>query len=340
MKVIHNEAHGRHDPSHQFASGRQSKHADAPARIERILSALREADFEVIPPRFYCVDAVRTVHSKDYVDYLSGAYEAWVAAGKSPAGVIPGTFPVRAIRRRPDDLSRRAGWHCLDTETPITEHTFEAAVGSACCALTAADLLLAGESRAYALCRPPGHHAGRDHCGGYCYFNNAALAATRLRDGSGTACKVAILDVDAHHGNGTQSIFYESSDVLYASVHADPNVTYPYYWGYAEETGAGAGGGFNLNVPLSPRADETTYFGALARALEATQRFGPDFLVVSLGTDGSAYDRLGPFALSTEAFAEMGQRIAEAGVPTLVVQEGGYHLATLGECVALFLKAL
>ncbi|MHC4788953.1 MAG: arginase family protein, partial [Planctomycetota bacterium] len=203
MQIVHNAKHVRHAPSYAFARGRQRPHDDAPTRAERILEATREAGFAIVPPRTYDLDTLRSVHTSDYVEYLRGAYEAWVADGMCPAGVIPGTFPVRTLSQMPAELSGQAGWYCIDTETPIGEHTFEVARASASCALSGADLLLEGEPSAYALCRPPGHHAGRDYCGGYCYLNNAALAAARLLAESDGRSKVLILDVDGHHGNGT-----------------------------------------------------------------------------------------------------------------------------------------
>jgi acetoin utilization deacetylase AcuC-like enzyme len=293
-----------------------------------------------VEPDSHGLDAVRIVHSDDYLEYLASAYDAWVEGGKSPDGVIPSTFPTRPTSRKPRLLFKQAGWYCFDTETPIAEHTLEAALGSASCALTGADQLLKGERFAYALTRPPGHHAGRDFCGGYCYLNNAALAANRLLDGSGGGAGVAIVDVDCHHGNGTQSIFYEMAEVFYASVHADPNFAYPYYWGYAEETGAGTGAGFNMNVPLPIGTGEPAYLDALASVVDAVAGFGPDYLVVSLGTDAAAEDPLGLLALSVDTFEKVGQRIRELDLPVLVVQEGGYDLASIGECVASFILGL
>jgi acetoin utilization deacetylase AcuC-like enzyme len=340
MKVVYTEGHRRHNPPHAFAGGCQTAFDDPPERAERILSAVCEAGLDVVEPGSHGLDAVRTVHSDDYLEYLASAYEAWVAGDKSPDGVIPSTFPTRPMSRKPGLLFKQAGWYCFDTETPIAENTLDAALGSASCALTGADLLLEGERCAYALTRPPGHHAGRDFCGGYCYLNNAALAARRLLDVSGARASVAIVDVDCHHGNGTQGIFYEMAEVFYASVHADPNSAYPYYWGYAEETGAGAGAGLNLNVPLPTGTGESAYLDALASALEVVARFRPAYLVVSLGTDAVAEDPLGLLALSADTFAKVGQRIAELDLPALVVQEGGYDLASIGECVASFLLGL
>jgi len=340
LKAIYNEKQDLHTPRYQFAGGRRRRHPDVPERTAAILEAVREADFEVVAPRPCTREDLRAVHADDYLDYLAGAYEAWAGISPVAADVIPGTFPVREPTRMPGDIPRLAGWYCLDTETPIGRDTFEAAMASAACALTGADVLLSGECCAYALCRPPGHHAGRDYCGGYCYLNNAALSAERLSTGTGAPLRVAILDLDAHHGNGTQDIFYESDQVLYVSVHADPNATYPYFWGYAEETGAGPGNGFNLNLPLPRDVRDAAYLDGVELALAAIERFEPAFVVVSLGTDGAAEDRVGPFALKPDTFETMGRLVAGLRKPSLVVQEGGYDPESLVGSVMGFLTAL
>jgi acetoin utilization deacetylase AcuC-like enzyme len=339
VKVIYTPGHRVHAPVSGFALGRQIAYREAPARIERTLAAVRRAGHEVAAPSTDPLPAVRALHAPDYVDYVAGAYSAWKDAGYSEAGVVADVFPIRRPAHRPAALPRLAGWYLFDSETPIVEGTFEAALGAAACALTGADLLLAGEALAYALCRPPGHHAGRDYGGGYCYFNNAALAARRLADGRPRR-RVAILDLDCHHGNGTQDLFYESDAVLYASIHVDPAGAFPYYWGYAEETGEGAGRGHNLNLPLPRGADEGVYTAALDRALEAVGNHGPAFVVVSLGTDAAADDPLSGFALPVEAFGRLGRRIGALGVPVLTVQEGGYQPATMGRCMVAFLAGL
>ncbi|HIJ65586.1 MAG TPA: histone deacetylase family protein [Candidatus Hydrogenedentes bacterium] len=301
MNVIYTERHRLHRPDHELGAG---GHPEVAERAERIAEALRVAGFPFFGPRDYEPGTLATVHAAEYIRRLS-------AAGR-------GVF---------------------DTDTPIGEHTFEAAAASAGCALTGADLLLAGERCVYALCRPPGHHAGHDYCAGFCYLNNAALAATRLR-GSDEARRVAILDVDYHHGNGTQEIFYDSGEVFYVSLHADPRTAYPYRWGFREQTGAGPGSGCNLNLPLPHGTDEATYLEALERALDAVAAHAADFLIVSLGTDTFIGDPLGTFTLSTESYGKIAGRAAKLGLPTLVVQEGGYNLDAIGECVTNFCTGL
>ena len=335
MKTIFSETHRLHDPS----CGHDAAHPEIPERAEQILSSIREAGHDVLSPDTFDREAIQTVHTPDYFEYLSGAFERWVAAGQSPCGVVPCASPFPAGGDEPDDIVGQAGRYCFDISTPIVKHSFEAACASACCALTGADLLLNGEPSAYALCRPPGHHAGRGYCGGFCYFNNVALAATRLAGETGKECEVAVLDVDYHHGNGTQEIFYESDRVLYVSIHADPHFVFPYRWGFSHETGAGPGDGLNVNFPLAPNVDRQTYLDTLTRALEVIAGFDARFLAVSLGVDTYVYDPLGTFELTEDTFAEIGTRVSQLGLPTLVVQEGGYNLDHMGRCVTNFLAA-
>jgi acetoin utilization deacetylase AcuC-like enzyme len=343
VQVIYSTAQALHRPPHELDPGGAVAHPDSPERAERILAALRQAGAvgaaDLIGPRPPTRDELTRVHDADYLDYLAGIYPAWAAAGQPPVAVLPHCFPTgRGPRRRPAGPVGLAGYHCFDVATPIVAGTHAAAMGAAGCALAGADLLAAGERRVYALCRPPGHHAGRDYCGGFCYLNNAALAAERL---SGPAArKVAVLDIDYHHGNGTQEIFYESGRVFYASVHADPDFAYPFFTGRPDETGAGEGLGCTANFPVPPDGDERTWMDALDRAVEAIGRFGPADLIVSFGADTARDDEVGGLGLDPDSFERAARRIARLDRPTLVVQEGGYHLATLGRCVANFLSAL
>ena len=338
MKVLHTLEHRRHCPSYEFAGGRQVPHADRPERIDCIRTAAQAAGHEIVEAEACRRPDVLGVHADGYIDYLAEAHHAWTAPGRRGDFVIPGAFPVRPVSRLPSDVSRRAGWHCLDTETPVAADTLDVALASAGCALAAADLVASGAPAAYAACRPPGHHAGADFCGGYCYLNNAALAARLL--GERLRSPVAVLDLDSHHGNGTQSVFYECADVFYASIHADPNAAYPYFWGYADETGRGEGEAGNLNLPLPADAGDGPFLDAVQQALASMCAFGPGAVVTSLGTDGSATDPLGPLSLSPDAFAKAGALLAEAALPTVVVQEGGYDLATIGADVVAFLDGL
>lgn len=299
MKIIFTETHSLHDPKYQIAGFEKSEYPEKPVRIENISKALREQALEFITPLSYEWDDLLSVHSPDYLTYLSSAYHKWIAFGCSPDGVVPDTLLSRIRGRKTDHILNQAGWYCFDTSTPIVKDTFDAARASAACALTGADMLLAGDDAVYALCRPPGHHAGVDYCGGFCFLNNAALAAQHLFVKGSTdsaSARIAILDVDYHHGNGTQDIFYESGDVLFASIHADPESIYPYYWGFEDEKGKGVGAGYNLNFPLPPGTGEGKYLGALDHALRAIDQFDATYVIVSLGTDTHIEHRFSQYA--------------------------------------------
>ena len=337
MKIVYSEKHLLHSPVLEMDGKTEAfhPHPEVPQRAVSILEALREAHLgEVIPPRSYSLEELTAVHDPGLIDFYRRILPAWEARTGRPGPVLPDVFALRRLDRRPQDPVRQAGWYCFDPQTPILSGTWEAACGAAACALTGADLLLEADRLAYALCRPPGHHAGRDYYGGYCYLNNAALAAHRLlRRG-----RPAVLDIDYHHGNGTQDIFYDSADVLFVSLHADPNSSYPCYSGYREEEGTGAGVGFNLNFPLPPGTTEQEYLDVLARALEAIRAFKPDFLVVSLGVDTVQGDLVGGLQLPLGSYPRLGAMIASLALPMLVVQEGGYSLRLAGPCVAGFLR--
>jgi len=336
MKIVYTEMHRRHAPPYEFSRGAVRPLLETPARVDGILCALRDRSLgDIVAPRQYSLAPMRTVHDSDYLHYLENIHGAWMAEGRVEIGVIPDTFAVRTMDGRPDRLVYQAGYYCFDAQTPIVEGTYEAALSSAYCALTGADMLLSGESAVYALCRPPGHHAGRDIYGGYCYLNNAAIAATRLS----RETKIALLDIDYHHGNGTQDIFYDSSEVLYVSLHVDPNGAFPLFSGFPDECGTGGGFGLNRNLPLPSCADERRYLGALDEAIEIVQQFGPGCLVVSLGGDILRDDPLAGFDLSLKSFSHIGDRIAHLQLPTLLVQEGGYNVQLLGESVVNMLQA-
>ncbi len=236
---------------------------------------------------------------------------------------------------RPEAIVGQAGFYMADTACPIGPGTWAAAKAAAQVALTAADLVLAGEGAAYALCRPPGHHAYGDQAGGFCYLNNVAIAAQHMRD---QADRVAILDVDVHHGNGTQGIFYDRDDVLFCSLHGDPSVFYPYFAGYGDERGAGVGQGYNLNLPLPPGTGDDAYLQALATAFAAIKDFAPEYLLVSLGLDAQENDPLGILSITTNGFARMGDAIGALGLPSLIVQEGGYLCEEMADNLLAFLS--
>ncbi len=305
--------------------------AESPARLLSILKSLGAVE----PVVDHGQAPLAAVHDSDYLAFLESAHADWAASGRV-GDAIGYAFPV--ARRRKLDLGRidaRLGRYGMDTCTPIAAGTWTAAYWGAQTALTALGAVVAGESAAFALCRPPGHHCGADYTGGYCYLNNAAILAQAALD---AGRRPAILDVDYHHGNGTQDIFYDRDDVLFASIHADPKTDYPYFWGHADETGEGAGAGATLNLPLPRGTTWGTYRPALAQALEWIRKGGADILICSFGADTFAGDPISHFAIETTDFAEMGRDIAALDLPTAIVMEGGYAVDALGNNVSSFLS--
>lgn len=324
MRVIWNPRHAVHAPPLEVEEGSVTPPFEVPARfdaIHRALNAKGGFTFEEPPP--IAVEELFALHDPDYVAYL-----------RDGASGMPSVFPY-GPNPRPRSAKTRKGMYCFDTYTPITSGTFDAALGGAAAALHGAELLATGvEQKLYVLTRPPGHHAERARCGGYSYFNNSALVANRLAK----LGPVAVLDLDVHHGNGTQHLFFDRADVLTVSLHGDPIHLFPYFSGFADETGTGSGLGFNLNLPLPAASTEREYEPALAAAVERIAKFRPAFLVVPFGADAHESDPIGGMKLPTEHFAEMGRIVNQLGLPTLVVLEGGYNLDTLGPCVAAFLS--
>jgi len=277
------------------------------------------------------------VHPQRYLDFLEHIHARWRRIEGASAEVIPNIHPDHRGVGYPKSAVGQAGYHMTDTSCPISAETWISALASAQSAVHAADLVLAGERMAYALCRPPGHHAFAELAGGFCYLNNSAIAAERLR---AAGRRVAILDVDLHHGNGTQGIFYERGDVLTLSIHADPIRFYPFFWGYANETGAGDGEGANLNLPLERGTGDDGFLAALAVALDRVAGFGADTLVLALGLDAFEGDPFGGLRVSTPGFRRIGQEVAGAGLPVVVVQEGGYLCPELGANLEAVLTGL
>ncbi len=322
-----------HAPDRELHNGGWMPHAETPARAAAIVAALPP----LIAARDFGRAPIVRVHTAEYVDFLRDAHALWQAAGRE-GDALPYVWPVAG--RRPLTLTRidaLLGRFSFDAATPIAAGTWEAAYWGAQTALTALAPLLDGSQRVgFALCRPPGHHAGADYFGGYCYLNNAAVAAQATRD-AGHA-RVAVLDIDYHHGNGTQDIFRADPSVFYASIHADPATDYPFYWGHADEVGEGAGAGATLNLPLPRGTGIVPYLAAVEGALAALARFDPSLLVVSFGADTFAGDPISGFALATADYPAVAARVARLMRPTLIVMEGGYATAELGANVAAFLS--
>jgi len=349
VPVIHSDAHLEHAGLVELLAGREVPCFESPERAVEIERALREAGgYAFYAPAAFGRDPILSVHDATLLEIVERAWSDGVAAGDLDGSrpLIPDTFKLGAyagpmtLPTLPDGAHRRLGAYCFDTATPIVEGTATAALVAVDVALTAAALVTDGATVAYGLCRPPGHHAARAMLGGYCYFNNAAIAAEWLRREGGFA-RVAVVDVDYHHGNGTQQIFWERPDVFYLSLHADPARAYPYYSGSAGERGGGDGEGATRNIPLPARTGLDGYATALAEGLAAVAAFDPDApLVVSLGLDAFERDPIGDLALRTPDFAEIGRLIGGLGAPAIVIQEGGYAIDAIGANVAAFLGGL
>jgi acetoin utilization deacetylase AcuC-like enzyme len=325
MRCFWDERQRAHMPAGEFFNGAMHPPAEHGGRVDAILNEIGATE----APTDQGIEPLLRVHSAEYLDFLRTAHEQWRAAGRE-GDAFPYTFPV--VGRRPLKLNRvdaLLGQHSFDTSTPIGEGTWEAAYWSAQTALAAVDSVRAGERAAFALCRPPGHHAGADYLGGYCYLSNAAIAAVAVGK------RVAILDVDYHHGNGTQDVVGGRENIAFASIHADPATDYPFFWGHADESG-----GNILNLPLPRGTEWSVYQSALTQALDWVGRHEPELLIVSYGADTYEGDPISRFKLKTSDYAPMARRIASLGVPTVIVMEGGYAVEALGANVAEFLSGL
>lgn len=336
MKVVFSNEQLRHSPRRMVSSGALVDALETPARAERLLSAALAAGLDAEAPPDYGIEPLAAVHSPEYLAFLERIFARWQHIDGASEDVLPNVHPNARGFVYPASAVGQAGWHVYDGSCPVTADTWDSACWSANAAIHGARELLAGAHACYALARPPGHHAARDVVGGFCYLNNGAIAAEVLRSGHE---RVAVLDVDVHHGNGTQDIFYARRDVLTVSLHADPVRFYPFFWGAAAETGDGAGAGYNLNVPLPRGTDDAAYLAALEPALEHIDAFEPGALVVALGLDAYEGDPSAGFAITTGGFGRIAERIAALGLPTLLVQEGGYAVGALGANLTAVLEA-
>jgi acetoin utilization deacetylase AcuC-like enzyme len=339
MKPFHNPHHALHQGSEEMFRGRMVPCHEVPARLDFVLTELQRRPLGALETPEVAeagLDAaIARVHSARYTAFLAGAWDDWVAMDPANAlrDALPSVWPLgnrHAFRTNvlPQNFAARLGLFSFDSGSPLTAGTWTAARGGAACALAAAREVLGGARSAFALTRPPGHHAGPDFFGGYCFLNNAAIAAQALRDGGKQ--RVAVLDVDYHHGNGTQTIFYERADVLTVSIHGDPVTEYPFFLGHADERGAGAGEGFNLNLPLPRGTGFEAWCAALDQAIDTIDDFNADALVVPMGLDTFEGDPISGFTLKSEDYDTVGRLLAAAGVPTVFTFEGGYAVAEVG----------
>ena len=331
MRCFWDERQRAHAPVSEFFNGALHPAAEHPGRVDAILSAIGPTE----PVLDRGMEPLLRVHSPDYLAFLQSAHADWRAAERE-GDAFPYTFPV--VRRRPltfDRIDAKLGQYSYDTSSPIGPYTWLSSYWGAQTALAALDAVRDGGS-AFAFCRPPGHHAGREYLGGYSYINNAAVVAA---EAIAQGCRaVAILDIDYHQGNGTQDIFYDRADVRFASIHADPRTDYPFFWGHADEQGEGPGQGANLNLPLPRGTEFPAYDAALARAIEWLSEGDPELLIVCFGADTWQGDPISHFALTTANYATLARRIASMGLPTVIVMEGGYAVEALGANVASFLS--
>ncbi|MBM3546794.1 MAG: histone deacetylase family protein [Alphaproteobacteria bacterium] len=336
MRVFYSPDHLRHDPKSFIFRGKVVDSPEKPERAEVLLKALSAAGHRIETPKQHGTAAVEAVHDAGYLAFLKDGYRAWQGLPGASAEIVPNVHPGRNMATLRAHPVAQAGWYVADTACPVGEGTWMGALAAVDCALSATEAVVAGERAAYGLCRPPGHHAYADQAGGFCLLNNVAVAAEVAARAKG---RVAILDVDVHHGNGTQGIFWRRPDVLFVSLHADPAVYYPFYAGYAEETGADAGAGATFNLPLPPGTGDDAYLSALSRALDRIRAFQPEVLLISLGFDAAADDPLGVLKISTEGFRRIAVAIEALGLPAILIQEGGYLAASLGPNAVAFLSA-
>jgi acetoin utilization deacetylase AcuC-like enzyme len=341
MLTLFDDIQRSHAPETFLVAGRPQPILERPERVDMLLTGIGYVGGRVETPPALSRDDLVLVHTPQYLTFLETLRERWAHVPDSSDIPLPNVYAIQRATLPPagypEAVVGQAGYHLGDGACPVTATTLAAARASAACALEGARRVGAGERLVYALCRPPGHHAASDLAGGFCYFNNAALAAAHLTQ---AGKRVAILDIDVHHGNGTEAIFYDRADVLTVSIHCHPKRFYPFFWGYADERGRGEGDGYNLNLPLERSIEISAYMSALEVALQRIADFGPTHLVLAVGLDIAIDDPFKAFAIKTEDFAQVGARIAEMRLPILAVQEGGYPSPSLANNLASLLKGL
>ena len=332
MKAFFSDLQSKHAPALELQNGALVPHAESQARVDAIKASVSDLN----DPTDFGLDPILSVHDAAYIDFLKRAHSDWVGAGR-PGDAFPYVFPIRGRRSlKLERIDAELGQYAYDCGTPVAVGTWETVYWSAQSALSALSHVLGGAQHAFAFSRPPGHHAGRDYMGGYSYLNHTAICAEEALKGG--AARVAVLDVDYHHGNGTQDIFFDRDEVLTVSLHADPSTDYPFYWGHADEIGTGQGAGRNINLPMPRGTTWSDYALVLERALEQVQTFKPDLLIVPFGADTYAHDPISFFGIETSEYTNMSEMIAALNLPTLICMEGGYAVEALGANVAAFLK--
>ena len=334
MHYVLAEPQRKHDPSHFLSSGAQQNNPEVPERINRLAAGAENAGLTRIVPEDHGLGPIAAIHSPEYLRFLQNIHARWQRIPEASPEVVPNIHPDRRDFSYPDSAVGQAGYHMADTACPIGAATWESAYWSAQTAIHATRLILNGERAAYGLSRPPGHHAFSDIAGGFCFLNNAAVAAQQLRV---RYERVAILDVDLHHGNGTQGIFYARDDVLTVSLHADPVRFYPFFWGHAAERGEGRGLGYNYNLPLPRGSTDEPFLEALEAAMHRIRVFAPGALVIALGLDAFEGDPFGGLGVTTPGFARIGQMLSKLSLPTVVIQEGGYLCDALDDNLSSFM---
>ncbi|GFE81130.1 acetylpolyamine amidohydrolase [Steroidobacter agaridevorans] len=338
MKIIYSDRHRLHAGDKEMYRGQLVPCFEKPERADFVYDAVKARNFgPILEPKEFAVAAIERVHAPRYIRFLEKAWDLWSAQGYTN-DALPAVWPVRGHRTdiEPDHFAGKFGLYSYDSGTPFTAGTWAAAKTGADIALTAQQIVGGGERAAFALSRPPGHHSGPDFFGGYCFVNNAAVAAQAFRDNG--AKRVVVLDVDYHHGNGTQTIFYDRSDVMFLSIHGDPRTEYPFFLGHADETGSGEGLGYNKNYPLPAGSSNALWFDALGDAVRRINEFKPDALVISLGVDTFADDPISKFQLREPEYLKLGAQIAALNLPTVFILEGGYAVAEIGHNVAHVLQ--
>lgn len=336
MKAFYHQDQSQHSPKFYMKNGSPIEAREVPERGEIFKNVLNDLDIPLTQASDFGMAYIAKVHSPDYLTFLKTVYPKWAALPDASLEIIPKSNPGRYAASYPKDIIGQVGWHIMDSSCPLGKGTWAGIYASAQTATSAADSVASGQSKfAYAICRPPGHHAFPDGGAGFCFLNNAAVAAERLLE---DFKRVVILDVDLHHGNGTQAVFWNRKDVMTVSIHADPAYCYPHYWGYEHERGAGEGYGFNKNFPILEGTTDKEYMEVLEQALEQISSYSPDAIILSLGLDASEEDPFAVLGLTTSGFKDIGRRVKNLNLPTVIIQEGGYISPILGDNLAAVLE--